>query len=144
MITIDKILSLLDDALLFLVKKKRYAPDNDDIWPMRLNWQVYKVQLGEALRSGAFVFSPCKVVEYKKGKYLHSFRTQDMLVLKALAMTLNQVLPKSRLCYSWKRHGGVAKALNDISNLQEVKYLVKTEACRITTHRCATFRLYAN
>ncbi|MFV8458734.1 RNA-directed DNA polymerase [Vibrio owensii] len=126
MITIDKILSLLDDVLLFLAKKKRNALDNDDIWHIRLNWQTYKVQLRKELLSGQFVFSSCKVVEYKPGKYLHAFRTQDMLVLKALAMALNQVLPKSLLCYSWKGHGGVTKALKDIRNTS-VNYFVKTD-----------------
>ncbi|HGY9594679.1 TPA: hypothetical protein ACOJPH_002338 [Vibrio campbellii] len=127
MITIDKTLSLLDESLLFLSKKKRYAPDNDDIWSMHLNWQVYKWALGEELRSGRFVFSPCKVIEYKPNKYLHSFRIQDMLVLKALAMALDQTLPKSPLCYSWKGHGGVAKALKDIGHTQNVNYFVKTD-----------------
>lgn len=127
MITIDKILSLLDDAMLFLAKKKRKAPDNDDIWHMRLNWQVYKAKLGEELRIGTFVFSPCKVIEYKPSKYLHSFRSQDMLVLKAMAIALDQTLPKSPLCYSWKGHGGVTQALNNISYLQDVNYFVKTD-----------------
>ncbi|MGR5446953.1 RNA-directed DNA polymerase [Vibrio jasicida] len=127
MITIDKILSLLDDALLPLTKKKRNAPHNDDIWSMRLNWLDYKAQLSEEIRSGQFVFSPCKVVEYKQGKYLHTFRTLDMLVLKALAMALNVALPKSRLCYSWKGNGGGTKAIRDIENQANATYFVKTD-----------------
>ena len=127
MITIDKILSLLDESLLFISKKKRKAHDNDDIWPIRLNWHQYKQQLYDELRLGRFVFSPCKVIEYKPSKYLHSFRTQDMLVLKAMAIALDQTLPKSPLCYSWKGHGGVAKALKGIGNTHNTDYFVKTD-----------------
>ncbi|MHC0041871.1 RNA-directed DNA polymerase [Vibrio campbellii] len=48
-------------------------------------------------------------------------------MLKALAIALNQTLPKSRLCYSWKGHGGVARALKGIHNTHQVHYFVKTD-----------------
>ncbi|MCW8336390.1 RNA-directed DNA polymerase, partial [Vibrio paucivorans] len=89
---------------------------------MRHNVGRYRAQLTEQLRIGGYVFSPCYSIEYKPGKYLNSFRSCDAIVLKMLALAFNQVLPKSPLCYSWKGHGGVAKALSDALTYQPVFY----------------------
>ena len=124
---IDNVLVYLDDALLYLIKKKAKAHYSDDIWHIRYHWSKVKVELCEQLLNGTFVFSDCRVVEYKPNKYLHTFRTQDMLILKALALALNQRLPKSALCYSWKGHGGVTKALKEINDTEKSRFFTKTD-----------------
>ncbi|MCG9703101.1 hypothetical protein L1D19_23850 [Vibrio natriegens] len=106
-----RVIDHLDEALSYISKRSLRKGDNDDIWDLRFQWPRRKAELRAQLLSQTYVFSPCQVFEYQPGKVLHTFRSVDKLVLKALALTLIEVLPRSPLCFSYAGHGGVPGAL---------------------------------
>jgi hypothetical protein len=137
----ETVIEQLDNALLHMkktrcqqVQAQTYTAadvtahlDNDDLWDLSYFWTKRKQALNQLLRLGHFCFSPARCIEYKPGKYLHSFRTVDALVLKAMALAVQPRLPKSPLCCSYKGFGGVKRALLHQQPLYAGDYLLKTD-----------------
>lgn len=69
------------------------------------------------------IFSPCRALQYKPGKYLHFYPPQDAIVLKKLAEYLKTSLPSSPLCFSVSGHGGTRKAVDTIQQAKGGWYL---------------------
>ncbi|TOM54365.1 hypothetical protein CGH72_08500 [Vibrio parahaemolyticus] len=124
---IHRVIDHLDEALTYLSKRSLHKGDNDDIWDLRFQWPLRKAELSAQLLSQTYVFSPCKLFEYQPGKVLHTFRSVDKLVLKALALTLIGVLPRSPLCFSYAGHGGVPGALRYIAPYASCRFGFKTD-----------------
>lgn len=114
---LDFILQHLDTAYRLACKKKQRSSEKDDIWSVRFAWPVVKAKMTLELSHSEYVFSPVRVIEYKPDKYLHSFTSQDYIVLKALSLSLFQHLPRCTFCHSWKGHGGVNKAINRVKSV---------------------------
>ncbi|XEV12402.1 reverse transcriptase domain-containing protein (plasmid) [Vibrio alginolyticus] len=130
---IHQVIDHLDEALTYLSKRSLQKGSNDDIWDLRFQWPLRKAELSAQLLSQTYVFSPCKLFEYKPGKVLHTFRSVDKLVLKALALTLIEVLPRSPLCFSYAGHGGVPSALRHISPYANCRFGFKTDVANYYT-----------
>ncbi|MCG9703300.1 RNA-directed DNA polymerase [Vibrio natriegens] len=124
---IHRVIDHLDEALTYISKRSLHKGDNDDIWDLRFQWLQRKAELSAQLLSQTYVFSPCRVFEYKPGKFLHTFRSVDKLVLKALALTLIDVLPRSPLCFSYAGHGGVPGALRYMASYASCRFGFKTD-----------------
>ncbi len=78
------------------------------------------------LRNETFYFSPVRTIEYQLNKHLYTFRTIDAVVIKAIALTLIDVLPTSSLCHSYKGHGGVKQAVKRCATVEK-SYILKTD-----------------
>lgn len=111
---IDHILHNLDAAYYTACKKKQRSSEKDEIWSIRFFWPAVKAKIITELNNGKYVFSPVRIIEYKPNKYLHSFTSQDYIVLKALSLSLLEHLPRSEFCHSWKGHGGINEAINRV------------------------------
>ncbi|EHH1078931.1 RNA-directed DNA polymerase [Vibrio parahaemolyticus] len=125
--SLQSVINHLDAALAHISKRSLHKGDNDDIWDLRFQWPLRKAELCSQLLSQTYVFSPFRVVEYQSGKYLHTFRSRDKLVLKALALALFESLPRSPLCFSYLGHGGVPGALNYVARYSSVRFGFKTD-----------------
>ncbi|EHK2924853.1 hypothetical protein J7Y46_004752 [Vibrio parahaemolyticus] len=125
--SIQSVINHLDAALAHVSKRSLHKSDNDDIWDLRFQWPLRKSELCSQLLSQTYVFSPFRVVEYQPGKHLHTFRSRDKLVLKALALTLFESLPRSPLCFSYLGHGGVPGALNCVARHSSARFGFKTD-----------------
>ncbi|HIF9401005.1 TPA: RNA-directed DNA polymerase [Photobacterium damselae] len=125
---IHRVIHHLDEAFSYVYRRSRHKGDNDDIWDCRFHWPLRKAQLQSQLLHHAYVFSPARVVEYQPGKTLHTFRSLDKIVLKAIALTLLEVLPRSPLCFSYRGHGGVPGALRFIeAQRTSTRFAFKTD-----------------
>ncbi|EHH1078915.1 RNA-directed DNA polymerase [Vibrio parahaemolyticus] len=125
--SIQSVINHLDAALVHVSKRSLHKGDNDDIWDLRFQWPLRKAELCSQLLSQTYVFSPFRVVEYQPGKYLHTFRSRDKLVLKALALALFESLPRSPLCFSYLGHGGVPGALNYVARYSSARFGLKAD-----------------
>ena len=67
---IHRVIDHLDGALTYLSKRSLHKGDNDDIWDLRFQWPLRKVELSSQLLSQTYVFSPCKLFEYMINDHL--------------------------------------------------------------------------
>lgn len=123
---IEKVIANLDVAYRHLYQRKRISHHNNDFWQLAYDWGNQRAEISDMLRRESYHFSPVRSYEYKDNKYLYTFRTVDALVIKAIALTLIEVLPRSPLCHSYKGHGGVKQALAR-AQVCEGTYLLKTD-----------------
>jgi hypothetical protein len=109
--------STLDHAFAWLCRRRRDWPDAADVWELRRRWPEEKERLRAELRAGTFRFGLLERIE-----------KEDALVLKALALVLEGVLPVSRRCTHIKGHGGAKAAVGRAAvRLRRLPFVIRTD-----------------
>jgi len=120
--------AVLDRAYRWLCKQRRRWPDAADVWSFRRDWTVEKERLRAELRAGTFSFGLLERIEKADGDEIEVFSARDALVLKALALVLEGVLPVSRRCTHVRGHGGAKAAVRRAAlRLRRLPFVICTD-----------------
>ena len=105
---LDRIASdtVIDEAYLWLRKRRRHYPANADVWSLRQRWPLHKRHIQADLRAGRYRFSPLERIQRKDQDDIDLWSARDALVLKALTIALAPHLPVSPRCTHIKGNGG--------------------------------------
>jgi len=128
---INKIASdeIIDEAYEWVCRcRKDYHPNND-IWHLRFNWNDIKPLLQNSLLEGSYHFEPVRRVWTPDG-FIHLWASQDALVLKAVALVLNQELRPhlSSNCYHLTGKGGGKGAVRAVqAEVGNAKFVFKSD-----------------
>lgn len=123
---IEQVVHNLEIAYHYVYRSKCKTNESNDLWHLAHDWRDQRAKISDMLLRESYHFSPVHSYAYKHNKCLYTFRTVDALVIKAIALTLIEVLPRSPLCHSYKGHGGVKQALSRAQVCQDT-YLLKTD-----------------
>ena len=96
----------LDDAFIWLCKRRRDYPDHADIWDFRRDWPTEKARLQADLSAGNFRFGLLNRITKADGEEVDLWSARDALVLKSLTIVLAKHLPISPRCTHVKGHAG--------------------------------------
>ena len=118
----------LDRAFAWLCRRRRDWPDAADVWELRRCWPEEKERLGAELRAGTFRFGLLERIEREVGGEIEVFAARDALVLNALTVVLEGVLPVSRHCTHVKGHGGAKAAVRRAAvRLRRLPFVIRTD-----------------
>jgi hypothetical protein len=121
-------LSQLDDAYRWLCQQRKHFPPDADIWSFRYRYPAIKFDLLQEINSGGYRFSPQQKVIKSNGEVIHLWGSQDVLLMKLMASTLQTVLSISPRCTHVKGHGGLKQSIVDIQHhLNDYQYVCKTD-----------------
>ncbi len=143
---IHRVIDYLDDARAYVSKRALHKRENDELWALHFHWDEYKAELCSQLLSQTFVFSSIREDTLPSHQVVRSLHCVDQLVQKALALALVDVLPRSPLCFSYIEHGGVASALEYLSQYSASRFGFKTDVVNYTGsigHLCLLDKLSA-
>lgn len=90
----------------WLCRSRRDFPANADIWHLRFHGQRLLPEIIAAVASGQYRFSAMQGITRADGEALAIWPAADVLVLKWLTLTLQEILPVHRSCAHVKGHGG--------------------------------------
>lgn len=118
----------LNEAYDWLFKRRATRHHNNDIWDLRANWSTERASIDAQLAMGTYRFSPLTRVTTASGEEVDVWCARDALVLKALALALEKVLPRSRRCSHLRGHGGLKGAVRAIDeSLSAFSYVLRTD-----------------
>jgi hypothetical protein len=118
----------LDTAFAWLCKRRQNYPDHADVWNFRGNWQREKERIRAELCSGRYRFGLVDRVTRANGDAIDLWSARDALVLKAMTIALEPVLPISRSCVHVKGHGGATEAVRRVAkNLANNRFVMRTD-----------------
>ena len=119
---------LLDQAFAWLCQRRIDYSPHDTVWGLRANWQQHKVDILSKLNSGQYRLSPQNRIRLSNGETIDIWTAHDALVLKALTITLSDLLPVSPHCTHIKGHGGLKRAVRDVyQHLPDNGFVLRTE-----------------
>jgi hypothetical protein len=118
----------LDDAYTWLCRGRRHFPSDADIWWFRRRYLDVRAELLQEINSGLYRFSPQQKIIKSSGEVIHLWGSQDALVMKLLAVTLQALLPLSSRCTHLKGHGGLKQSIVAVQqHLDDYQYACKTD-----------------
>ncbi len=106
--------SILDAAFAWLCKRRQNYPAHADVWNFRRDWPEDKARLRSNLLAGRYRFGLLSRVELADGEEIDLWSAPDALVLKAITIALQPVLPISYRCTHVKGHGGAKAAVRRV------------------------------
>jgi len=111
-ITTDEV---LDEAFVWLCKRRENYSHNDEVWRVRERWGDIKPLLQHQLLNGQYSFSPLRRV-HRTNDYLEIWSAVDSLVLKAIAIVLTRRLVPmlSKRCTHITGNGGAKSAVREV------------------------------
>ena len=120
--------SILDAAFAWLCKRRQNYPAHADVWNFRRDWPEDKARLRSNLLAGRYRFGLLSRVELADGEEIDLWSARDALVLKAMTIALQPVLPISRSCAHVKSHGGAKAAVRRVmARLADNRFVLKTD-----------------
>jgi len=130
-LTINKIASdeIIDEAYEWLCNSRKDYHPNNDIWHLRFHWKEIKPLLQSSLLDGTYHFEPVRRAWTPDG-YVYLWASQDALVLKAVALVLNQELRPhlSSNCYHLAGKGGGKGAVRAVqAEVGNAKFVFKSD-----------------
>ena len=97
---------VLDCAYRWLCERRKFYPDDADIWTFRHSWPEERERLRQELIAGIYRFGLLSRVQLTSGETIDLWSARDALVLKCLALTLASALPSSPRCFHLKAVDG--------------------------------------
>ena len=88
----------LDAAFAWLCKRRQNYPASADVWDFRRDWPREKAYRQLELLAGRYRFGLLSRVELADGEEINLWSAPDALVLKAITIALQAVLPISHRC----------------------------------------------
>ncbi|NES01473.1 MAG: hypothetical protein F6K22_00600 [Okeania sp. SIO2F4] len=119
----------IDKAFDWLCEKRIHYHYNNDVWQLRRWWQEKKPRLVALLRAGNYGFGEQRPV-ISRGEVKEIWSAQDALVLKALAIVLQEVLQPhlSPRCFHLAGTGGLKGAVREVdAHLHEFEFVFRTD-----------------
>lgn len=119
----------LEAAYQWACRQRIDRSHNHSIWDVRFHWEKVKQTLVETFLSHSYRLSPLKRYQID-GIVLDSWHTQDAILLKAMALQLQQPLQLkiSSHCTHVKGHGGVKKTLEVVREaLPLYRFILKAD-----------------
>ncbi len=104
----------LDAAFTWLCKRRKNYPASADVWDFRRDWPEEKARIRSDLLAGRYRFALLSRVELAAGEDIDLWSARDALVLKAITIALQLVLPVSHRCTHVKGHGGAKAAVRRV------------------------------
>ena len=120
---------VIDAAYEWLCLRRREYHHNNDVWNLRRWWDEKKPLLLAQLRAGCYRFREQRRV-LSRGEVKEIWSAQDALVLKALAIVLQEVLQPhlSPRCFHLAGTGGVKGAVREVdAHLHEFEFAFRTD-----------------
>jgi RNA-directed DNA polymerase len=120
---------ILDQAYVWLCKRRANLSHNNDVWDLRRNWHDVKPKLQQALLMGEYRFSPLVELRFPDGN-LECWCAVDSLILKAMVIVLGKHLAPvvSPACVHVVGHGGAKKAVRDVyRHLEPGSHVMKSD-----------------
>ena len=120
---------IIDEAYEWLCRRRKDYHPNNDIWHLRFNWSEIKPLLQSSLRDGTYGFEPVRRVWTPDG-FIYLWASQDALVLKAVALVLNEELRPhlSSNCYHLTGKGGGKGAVRAVqAEVGNAKFVFKSD-----------------
>jgi RNA-directed DNA polymerase len=119
----------VDVAYQWLCAQRKHYPPNADIWHFRFHWPQQKASLIQQLEAGDYVFSPIQLIKTANGKTIHLWGAQDALVLKIMALQLQDCLVLSPACTHqrprrFKACGGANTTATHINSIKRLSLCV--------------------
>ncbi len=118
----------MDEAYHWLCLQRKHFPPDADIWSFRYRYSVIKSDLLWEINSGGYRFSPQQKIIKSSGQVIHLWGSQDVLVMKLIANSVQASLQLSYRCTHVKGHGGLKHTIADVHNhLNRYQYVCKTD-----------------
>jgi RNA-directed DNA polymerase len=128
---IDRIIAsdaVLNQAYKWLCHRRKDYGANADVWNFRRNWQSEKARLRADLIAGCYRFDVLDRVTLKDGSIISLWSSRDALVLKAMTLCLEAVLPVSTTCTHIRGHGGAKEAIRQVhASLPKNTHVFRTD-----------------
>ncbi len=106
--------AVLDEAYVWLCRQRKGWPDTADVWDFRRQWPTEKVRLQQELADGTYQIGLLSRTMLANGEEVDLWSARDALVMKALTIVLQSVLPVSVRCTHLKDHGGLKGAVRQV------------------------------
>ena len=120
--------AVLEDAYTWLCSQRKGWPDSADIWTFRRDWPREKASLQLALRTGTYRVGLLTRTTLANGEEVDLWSARDALVMKALSLTLQPVLPISPHCTHLQGQGGLKGAIRSVLALRaSYPFVFKTD-----------------
>ncbi len=118
----------LDAAFAWLCKRRQNYPASADVWDFRRDWPREKAYRQLELLAGRYRFGLLSRVELADGEEINLWSAPDALVLKAITIALQAVLPISHRCTHVKGHGGAKAAVRQVvRHLDTNRFVMRTD-----------------
>ena len=105
---------VLEEAYAWLCRQRKGWPDSADVWDFRRHCPTEKARLQDELRSGTYQIGLLRRTTLANGEDVDLWSARDALVMKALTIVLQSVLPVSVRCTHLKSHGGLKGAIRQV------------------------------
>jgi RNA-directed DNA polymerase len=101
---------------------------NADVWDFRRAWQAERARLKADLIAGRYRFDVLNRATLKDGSSIALWSSRDALVLKALTLILQTVLPVRPSCTHIRGHGDAKEAIRQVhDNLPQHRHVFRTD-----------------
>lgn len=97
----------------WLCQRRRHAPPNADVWHLRYHWSRLGDPLYRQVLAGRYCLSPMQVHHHYAQSWVQ-WNAQDALVLKWVALQVENRLPTHARCAHIKGHGGGRQSVRDV------------------------------
>ena len=120
--------AVLEEAYAWLCRQRKGWPDSADVWDFRRHWRTEKARLQNELRSGTYQLGLLSRATLANGEEVDLWSARDALVMKALTLMLQPMLPLSVRCTHLKGHGGLKGTVRQVrGQLGSHPYVFKTD-----------------
>ena len=106
--------AVLDDAYAWLCRQRKRWPASADIWTYRRQWATEKARLQRELHAGTYQLGLLRRTTLANGEEVDLWSARDALVMKALTLALQPVLPVSTHCTHLKDHEGLKGTVRQV------------------------------
>lgn len=120
---------VLEAAFQWACKQRKDRSHHHSIWDLRFHWSREKKAIQQQLSSGTYQLGPMKRYCID-GAFVSAFEAKDIVVLKALSLTLAPLFRAQDYphCTHIKGHGAVHGALRKVSSkLKHYSHIVKSD-----------------
>ncbi|WP_419246389.1 reverse transcriptase domain-containing protein [Serratia sp. NFX21] len=100
-------------AYAWLENRRRHAPPNADVWHLRFHWPQRGQALYQQVCSGGYRLQPMQVHHYRDRSWVQ-WCAQDALVLKWVALQVEEKLPRHERCAHLKGRGGGKQSVCEV------------------------------
>jgi RNA-directed DNA polymerase len=106
----------LEEAFVWLCKKRKDYSHNNDVWDLRRLWRVILPQIRKSLLKGTYCFDVQQKIRFPD-QTIELWSSMDALVLKAMALVLSRYFKPhiSKQCVHVKGNGGAKQAVRQVN-----------------------------
>jgi len=87
-----------EEAYAWLCRQRKSWPDSADVWDFRRLWITEKARLQRELNNGTYQIGLLSRTTLPNGEEVDLWSARDALIMKALTIVLQPVLPVSLRC----------------------------------------------